>query len=116
MGNGSGDYGKGTRPMPRHVLYLAALLTCGALITDASANGRLVWNGAKWVSSTIAGGLLYDSIKPDGAEAAPAYSAPRNAPAYSPTAPAASNVCVVPGVGACELPYPIPMGAPCSCY
>ena len=104
--------------MRKHAIYLAALLACAAIISDANANARWVWNGSKWVLSALGGGVLYDTVKPDAAEAAPDYREERRAPPYGPASDTRpmTTVCTVPGLGSCALPYPIPAGTPCSCY
>lgn len=105
--------------MRKRTIYLTALLACAALTTEAHANGRLILNGAKWAGSAIAGGVLYDTVKPDSAEAAaPGTHDERRPPAYGPASGARpmTDVCIVPGLGSCPLPYPIPAGTPCRCY
>jgi hypothetical protein len=97
------------------ICFALALLAGAAVNAEANANGRLVWNGVKWVSSAIAGGVVYDTVKPDSVEAAPADSREPRAPLYERTPPM-TDICIVPGVGSCPLPYPIPAGSPCRCY
>ena len=98
-------------------ICLAVALACAAFTSDASANGWALRTG-KWVGKTIAGGLLYDSVRPDDAEAAPVEREEWRPPAHDrgPASQPMTDVCVVPGIGSCALPYPIPAGAPCSCY